>query len=195
MFEEYCETAKRGTWRKIGGVLRNLASFTAHGITLGGEYACDFHSLTAGGFFVRLESPNSTHYHLILVAPDNSLNWASISSMTVQGAIEYLRDYTAQYNIPYWRRFVEWFDGVYARYGGVIVRAFVCNHEPSYIPSYSNPNHEVSVWFAWLAQIGQLAGLSSERAADYKVSDYQYNIPLLFYTNRGTFSFGLRIAI
>lgn len=197
MFAEYSATAKRGTWQKIGGLVRTLTKFALASINIGEMYECDFHSLTEGGFYVRLESPTASSftYYLILVAPDNSLKWASISSMTVQGAIEHLRDETKKHPITYWEEFTKWFDGKYNQYSGIITKATVCGRETSNIPTYSNPAHDVSVWFAWLATIGQSVYLNNLNASDYQVSDYQYSIPMRFTTTRGEFSFALRVAI
>lgn len=174
----YLATAKRGTWTALVGAVKTLTRLTFNG------RVCDFSTKEDGSFFVLGEG--ATQYELLLVAPDDSLDWPSLASMSVLDLLVYLEAYTNDHEIPGWTSFVRWFDSKYSVYGGMVSSGSICGCAVSSIPSYSNPAHSVQVWFDWVLQLGQnAAGLNSVSLSGYRDSAYQYGLPMIINTTTG----------
>lgn len=174
LLEELAATAKRGTWQAIGRTVRDVAR-----MRLNSQYDADFSAATEGAFFAWLEGGQSDNYRLLLVAPDDSINWSGLASLTVTDALTYLAAYTNTHSIPGWERFVAWFDDKFAIYGAYVTGVSICGRSAGAMPTYSNPQHSVSVWWTWLLSCAVNAGCSSVYLNGYKEGNYRYTLPMV----------------
>lgn len=182
MIEEYIATAKRGRWAMLGAAVKNMAKISMkvrEGYEPGATYSGDFRALTQGAHFEWLEGSDS-NYKVIFVAPDDSIDFASINSMTVTGALDYLARYCAEHTIPEWDDFVKWFDSKWSTYGQYMANArfTICGKTASRIASYTNPNSRAAIWFAWLYANAVNAGCSTVQMSSYHPTTYRYSLPM-----------------
>ena len=184
----YCKTAKRGTWQKLGSTIKTLKKINFD------SYVCDFSTRTDGSFFVLAEG--LTEYELLLVAPDDSINITAMGSMTCLNALRYVSTYISAHDIPGWVEFVEWFDGKYSTFGGMISSATICGCSVSSIPSYSNPTHDVATWFTWIITCGERAsGFDLTQMSDYRENSTTFSLPLTLGAAGLTINMEMKMAV
>jgi hypothetical protein len=180
MLAEYMATAKRGTWTQAAQTAKAIAKLRLTHIRTSQDYtelSTEFAARTEGAFYVRLEG--AALYGVMLVAPDNSINFSGLASMSVVDAMDYLRAYNATSEIPGWKDYVTWFDEKYALYGAYVTGVTLCGNTTSNVPSYSNPSHSVSVWFDWLRQCAINADCSNVSMGSYRPSANKYSLPMV----------------
>ena len=142
-----------------------------------------FTARTDGAFYLRAEGSNA--YGLWLIAPDNSINFASLESMAVHDALEYLATYCDTHDIPSWIDFAEWLStSTTSEMAEIVFSAVrsitVSGHTTTDIPQWSDPHGNVSVFFRWCKD-GMVAAETEAgvtlQMADYKDSASKYTIP------------------
>jgi len=185
----YMETAKRGTWQKAGDAVRALATIhlTAPSTTYDGNgnpstvttsFNCDFSCLTDGAFFIKKDGIG-TGYELLLVAPDDSIDFNGLASMTLSDAMDYLSTYTSTSPVPGWNDFLTWFNNKWRTFGSYssIITAKIVGQTVSTLPSYSATNTSQSVWFSWLKQTADNSAAKSILLGTMK-SGNKYTVPV-----------------
>ena len=180
----YMKTAKRGSLRRLGTTAVALTKLILKNTI--GEYVCDFSTRTEGGFFIVAEGENERIYELLLVAPDNSIDFSRFADMTVTEGLQYLAAYTNSHSVRGWEEFVEWFDGWFQDYGAMISQFTLCGHTTANVPVYNNLSHLAGVWYSWCAQAAGNAGCATVALADYPGGDDEcYRLPLTVETTNG----------
>jgi hypothetical protein len=133
-------------------------------------------------------------YRMILVAPDNSIDFTALSSMSVVGALNSVQQYVADTPIPGWDGFVNWMNNNMGDYPGYASGATVCGKDAGRLPSWPRNPSQADV-FAWFAQVALNAGCDSVAASGYMVGSNKISIPITVTAIGRTISLRVQMAI
>lgn len=184
-------TAKRGTWQKFGDFAKVLSRLVYNNLN------CDFSTATDGSWFLIAEGVYTEGYRMILVAPDNSLDFTELGSTNVVSALEDVRSYVAKTPIPGWDGFVTWFGTRMRNYGGYVGSATVCGQTVQNMPLPTFPaNATQDDLFAWLVEVAARAGCNTVAMSDYRVDNLnKFAIPVSITAAGITVSMEIQMAI
>lgn len=176
MNQEYMATAKHGTFQTIGENIKILRRFLWNGKN------CDFHARTDGAFYL---AAGNNRQRLILVAPDNALDFPAMGEMTADAAFLYISQVCASPGIPGWDEFAGWFYGLMQQFGDNLLDALqsitVGDLTTTTIPTYSPSGTGAEDFFLWvrtaLMSAESEAGVTLQMA-DAKVDDVSFAIPI-----------------
>lgn len=174
--EEYIRTAKHGTFKGISDAIMVLRRFVWNGSS------CDFHARTDGAFYL---TTNENTQRILLVAPDNTLDFDGMKSMTMDAALAYIITVCHSPGIPGWDEFAGWFDGLMQRYGQSLAQSLksitVGSLTTTNIPAYTVSGTGAENFFIWL----RTALISAETStgvtlymADYWQNNVYYSLPV-----------------
>ncbi len=176
----YMKTSKKGFWHKLSEAAKVLShlNYTASGVT----YTTSFGAGEEGAFFVLAEGENIDN-ELVVVLPDNYLtNFAAFANDTILEMLTELRDLQIEHGMfAGLDEFTEWFDDKWANYGSHAsqLTVTVFGETLQQVPTYSNPNHDFSVWCGWLRTAASTISASSNAATSiYEASENAYVEPL-----------------
>lgn len=173
---EYIRTAKRGTFQDIASTVMVLRRFVWNAEN------CDFHARTDGAFYL---ATGESAQRLLLVAPDNTLDFGGMKSMTVDAALAYIITVCHSPGIPGWDEFAGWFDGLIQQYGQGLAQSLqsitVGSLTTTNIPAYTVSGTGAENFFIWL----RAALISAEtetgvtlNMADYWLDSVSYVLPV-----------------
>lgn len=184
-------TAKRGTWQKLGYTAKALALLMYNNLT------CDFSTATDGSWFLIAEGVYTEGYRMILVAPDNSIDFTALGNTDVVSALTAIRDYVNVTPVSGWDSFVTWFGSKMRNYGGYVGSATVCGQTVQNMPLPSFPANATQYdLFEWLREVAGRAGCNTVAMSDYRVDNLnKFAIPVTVTADGITVSMTIQMAI
>lgn len=184
-------TAKRGTWQKLGDTAKTLARLVYNSLT------CDFSTATDGSWFLIAEGVYTEGYRMILVAPDNSIDFTALGNTDVVSALTAIRDYVNVTPISGWNSFVTWFGSKMRNYGGYVGSATVCGQTVQNMPLPSFPANATQYdLFEWLRNVADRANCGSIAMSGYRVGTLnKFALPVTVTASGITVSMEIQMAI
>lgn len=184
-------TAKNGTWKAL-----NATSAVALAKLMLNGFVTNFSAKTDGSYFLIAEG-SAQNYVLLLVAPDNSINFSTLMNQNVVEALETVRNYVGQHPIPGWAPFIDWFFDNMTRYIGSADYVTVCGNtvQSADIPAFPTVKSQYNV-FDWLKKVADTAGCSNVAMSSCQVGNYnKFEIPVTAYAFSYEVAMKIQMAI
>ena len=184
-------TAKRGTWKNLTDLALYISKLIYN------SYTCDFSTKDDGSYFLIAEGLTGVGYKLILVAPDNSIDFSTLENTNVVNALTIVRDYVGNTPIPGWDSFVTWFGQRMRQYGGYAGSATVCGQTVENMPLPTFPTNATQYdTFEWLRSVAAAANCDTVAMSGYKVGTYnKFAIPVTVSAMGMTVNIQIQMAI
>ena len=160
--------AKTATYTPYGESALNMIRLVVN------QVLYKFTAKTDGAFYLRAEG--NSGYGLWLIAPDNSIDFASMASMAVHDALEYLANYCDMHDINGWIDFAEWLSlSTTSEFAEIVFSAIqsitVSGYTTTDVPKWGDPHGNVSVFFRWCKD-GMVAA-ETEAGVTLQMANYQ----------------------